>query len=205
MGYSIAQVSSGLGNVVAVDVINGQEFQRIKIDLGNEGQSIPVTGSIPVTIQNPTVTIAPLGPLVGTQSVSGSVSVNNFPSSQLVTINQVLPVSGTVSVNPHAVTQGTNPWITAENVLSSLTNTIVPAATGATVILASNTSRRSFSFYNGANSTAFLLFGASPSTTRYSLQVLSGAFYEMPLPVYTGAINAVWNTALGSGFVTEGV
>ena len=55
--YTYASVASGVGNQVAIDVVNNQEIQIIKLDLGGPGLSIPVTGFLPVYDNTLNVTV----------------------------------------------------------------------------------------------------------------------------------------------------
>lgn len=92
------EITSGAGTAVATDDVGGAHFQRIKLDIGGDGASSPVTSAnpLPVTIFNGSI------PVTGTfwqttQPVSGSVSVSNFPSSQAVT-GTFWPVTQPVSI-----------------------------------------------------------------------------------------------------------
>jgi hypothetical protein len=57
-------ITAGVGTPIATDEIGGVHYQRVKLDLGADGVSAPVVGTLPV---------------------SGTVSVSNFPASQEVT------------------------------------------------------------------------------------------------------------------------
>jgi len=48
--YSVAFVASGFGNNVAVDDVNNQLIEIIKLDVGPPGVSIPVSGFVPVVL-----------------------------------------------------------------------------------------------------------------------------------------------------------
>lgn len=71
----------GTGSTVAADEVGGAYFQRMKLDVGGDGVSVPVVGSVPVS---------------GSVSISGtpSVSVSGTPS---VTVSGTATVSGTVN------------------------------------------------------------------------------------------------------------
>lgn len=58
------------------------------------------------------------------------------------------------------------------------------------VALASNTARRTASFYNDTNVDILLALAATSSTTSYSVRVKPGGYYELPGQnlVYTGAV-----------------
>ena len=57
------QITAGSGTIISTDDVGGVQFQRVKLDLGANGASVPVEGSLPV---------------------SGTVSVDNFPATQAV-------------------------------------------------------------------------------------------------------------------------
>jgi hypothetical protein len=80
----------GTGATVAADEVGGAYFQRMKLDVGGDGVSVPVVGSVPVS---------------GSVSISGtpSVSVSGTPS---VTVSGTATVSGTV--NPSRAGTGTH-------------------------------------------------------------------------------------------------
>lgn len=79
-----------LGGSVATDDVAGAHFQRVKLDIGGDGVSSPVTAANPVPVSG-TVAISNASLAVtgaffqATQPISGAVSVSNFPASQAVT------------------------------------------------------------------------------------------------------------------------
>jgi hypothetical protein len=49
----------------------------------------------------------------------------------------------------------------------------------------------------------YVKFGATASTTSYTVQMAAGAYYEFPRPTYSGAVEGIWASATGSARVTE--
>lgn len=71
-------------------------------------------------------------------------------------------------------------------------------------ILASNTSRTGAVFFNESTAICYLAFAATASTTTYTVQIAAGGFYEIPsLPMWQGAVSAIWSAANGSLRITE--
>jgi hypothetical protein len=105
--------------------------------------------------------------------------------------------------------------LASDGTVSQLTPTstgpVAPSAAGDTVvavssvapgtqIIAANASRRGFLVGNCAGGrTIYLRLGATAATaTQYAVALAPGATYELPFPVYTGAIQAL---ASGGGAV----
>ncbi len=84
---------------------------------------------------------------------------------------------------------------------SACTN--VSAAASTTSILASTAGRRAAFFYNDSTSDLFLKLGATASTTSFTVKMPAYSYYEIPQPVYTGAVDGIWTTATGSVRITE--
>lgn len=71
------------GAFAAADEVDGVHYQIVKIDLGGDGVSQPVAGTLPVS---GTVSV---GNFPATQPVSGTVSVGNFPEQTGLTDAQL--------------------------------------------------------------------------------------------------------------------
>lgn len=83
---------------------------------------------------------------------------------------------------------------TLANVSSSATNVTVFAAAG-------NTNARTV--YNDSTAVLYLKFGATASTTSYTVQIAAGGYYEFPQPVYAGQVDGIWASANGAARVTS--
>lgn len=86
------------------------------------------------------------------------------------------------------------PTATLTNVSSSATSVS---------ILAANTARVGAAIYNDSTQVLYLKFGATASTSSFTVKMASGAYYEFPLPVYTGAVDGLWSSANGYARITE--
>ena len=106
------------------------------------------------------------------------------------------PVSGTFF-------QATQPVSLAN--ASTATQTTVADSASSVTVLASNASRVGASVTNDSTATLYLrLSGSAASTTDYTVQLVTGAYYEVPSR-YSGAITGIWasDPNTGSARVTE--
>lgn len=78
------------------------------------------------------------------------------------------------------------------------------ASSASTVVLkASNTARLGLSVFNDSTAILYLAFAATASTSAFTVKVGAGGYYELPGPVYTGAVSGIWASANGNARVTE--
>lgn len=88
--------------------------------------------------------------------------------------------------------------------VTTATLTNVSDAATSTSLSTSNPNRKGWYVTNDSSSILYINFGATASTTAYTVQVAAGGFYEMPLPVYTGAMNGIWSAdSTGAARITE--
>lgn len=83
---------------------------------------------------------------------------------------------------------------TLSNVASSATNV---------TLLAANTARLGAIFFNDSTAVLYLKFGATASTSSYTVQLATNTSYTLPAPTYTGRIDGLWASANGNLRVTE--
>lgn len=83
---------------------------------------------------------------------------------------------------------------TLANVTSSATSVTLFAANGAA---------RARAIYNDSTAVLYLKYGATASTTSYTVQLAAGAYYEFPQPVYGGVVDGIWASANGAARVTS--
>lgn len=101
-----------------------------------------------------------------------------------------LPVEGIVTFDPLVV--------------STATITTVDSSASSVQILAENTARVGFSCVNTDSYAVLIKFGTTASSTSYTIRLTQNSFYEMPSPVYTGRIDAIWEgNGDGALIVTE--
>lgn len=83
---------------------------------------------------------------------------------------------------------------TLANVSGSNTNVTVFVANGAA---------RVRTLQNDSSAILYLKFGATATTTSYTVQLAAGAYYEFPQPVYSGNVDGIWAATNGAARTTE--
>lgn len=128
---------------------------------------------------------AALGVIANPLFVTGSVTT---------TPTGVQTVTGSVAISGVAnVRQFGNPTAVLTNVASSITSV---------TILASNANRKQAIIYNDSTKKLYLKFGATASTTSFTILVFRDSYYEVP-GNYSGIIDGIWDAVNGSARVTE--
>jgi len=176
------------------------------IPITDNGGSITVDGTVAATqsgtwnITNVSGTVSlPTGAATEStlSSLNGKVTACNTGA---VTISAALP-AGTNNIGDIDVL--TLPAVVAATYSTSAVTSVVSAATS-TSILASNANRRMAIMVNDADKNCYVKLGATASTTSFSYKLTPGQTLELPMPVYTGAIDAIWEAGpTGSMRVTE--
>lgn len=83
---------------------------------------------------------------------------------------------------------------TLTNVASSATNVTLFAASG---------QARMRTIFNDSTAVLYLKFGATASTSSYTVQMATNTYYEFPIPVYAGQVDGIWASANGNARLTE--
>jgi hypothetical protein len=83
---------------------------------------------------------------------------------------------------------------TLANVSSSASSVTLFAAAGGV---------KGRTIYNDSTAVLYVKFGATASTTSYTVQLAAGAYYEFPRPVYGGVVDGIWASANGAARTTE--
>lgn len=175
-----APLPSGTNNIGDVDVLT---LPNVTL----ASQTNPFTSAIPVSDNGGSITVD--GTVAATQSGTWNV-----------TVNTALP-AGTNNIGDVDVL--TLPDVAIKTYSSSSVTSVVSAAVS-TSILASNANRRMAIMVNDTDKNAYVKLGATASTTSFSYKLTPGQTLELPVPVYTGAIDAIWDTSpTGSMRVTE--
>ena len=86
---------------------------------------------------------------------------------------------------------------------TSSIKTPVTAATTSTTVLAANPARRTAIFYNNSTSDCYLAYGATASSTSFTLYVPSFATIAINGQEYAGVLSAIWLSVNGTMNVTE--
>ncbi len=105
------------------------------------------------------------------------VAIVNAAGDQLVGFDQSRPGTGTLTQVPGSVTSVT--------------------------IVAANAARRQVLVVNDGNAELFLAFGATATTSAYSVLVPRNSQWSSVLDSYTGEISGIWPVAVGNAIVTE--
>lgn len=107
--------------------------------------------------------------------------------TQDVNIVSPLPIPVDLTIDVAAISVVTR-------VPSSLTNVTLKAA---------NVDRKGLSLYNDSNTTQYVKFGVTATTTDFTMVLPSKGFYEMPFPIYVGQIDVISSSTNGAIQVTE--
>ncbi len=84
---------------------------------------------------------------------------------------------------------------------ANLSNVTSSASSGS--LLAANTARRGVIIHNDSTATLYLKYGATASNSSYTVKIPADAYWEMPLPTYTGVLDGIWSAANGAARITE--
>lgn len=203
--YTTMGAEEARGNAIpnnAVMIGAADPSQNVIAINADSGGNLIVTG--PLTDTQLRATAVPVSaaslPLPTGAATESTLSTLNgkIPSNLTVTSTRLLvdgsgvtqPVSGTVTATPPTA--------------SSSSVTSVSGSASSVSLLASNSSRKMATFYNDSTATLYLKLGTTASTTSYTVQLVAGAYYELPgNQVYTGAIDGIWASATGAVRITE--
>ncbi|RJP21683.1 MAG: hypothetical protein C4529_07080 [Deltaproteobacteria bacterium] len=90
---------------------------------------------------------------------------------------------------------------TGGNATAGLSN--VASSASSVTILAANAARKGAIVYNDVDKYLYLKFGATASTTSFTVKMGPGDYYEVPFG-YTGILDGIWEASpTGSARVTE--
>lgn len=205
---------TGTNNIGDVDVLT---LPNITL----ASQANPFTSAIPISDNAGSITVD--GTVAATQSgtwnitnISGTISLPTGAATEstLSTLNGKVTACNTGAVTiSAALPAGTNnigdvdivslPSVVAATYSTSSVTSVTSAAVS-TSILASNANRRMAIMVNDTDKNVYIKLGATASTTSFSYKLTPGQTLELPMPVYTGAIDAIWDSSpTGSMRVTE--
>lgn len=105
-----------------------------------------------------------------------------------------------VSPNPLPVT-GT--LVITEGVVSVSVVTRVSSSTSNQTLVASNPDRQGLLFYNDSTAQQYIKFGATASTTDFTVVLVPKVFYEVAQPIFVGQIDVISSSTNGAIQVTE--
>ncbi len=90
--------------------------------------------------------------------------------------------------------------VTQKSGTATLSN--VSGSASSVTVLAANTSRLGATVYNDSTAILYLKFGATASTTSFTVKLQADDYYEVPFG-YVGILDGIWASATGSARVTE--
>ena len=172
--------------LIATDDVGGVQYQRVKLDVGGDGASSPVTSisPLPVSLAEGTVVDINNTPLPVTVGNTVDVAVTNAVSVTGSTVEVTGIVDGSIIAVPPKAATGTLTTV-ADNA-SSVT------------ILASNANRIKALITNDSSARLYLRFAASAaSTSNYGVSLAQHETWEEWH--YTGEIRGIWASDPGDG------
>lgn len=73
-----------------------------------------------------------------------------------------------------------------------------------TSLLASTATRKGVMVTNDSTSDLYLKYGATASATSFTVKIAAGGYWEMPEPIFTGALDGIWSAdSTGAARITE--
>ena len=191
-----------------IDGVSGQETManslpvviasdQSAVPISDDGGSITVDGTVAAT-QSGTWNI---------NSISGTVSLPTGAATEstLSTLDGKVTACNTGSVT---LASQANPFTSAIPVepetVSTSSVTSTSASASSVTVLASNANRKLAVFVNDSDKIAYVKLGGTASTTSYSYKLQPNSTLELAQPVYTGVVDAIWETSpTGAMRVTE--
>jgi len=82
--------------------------------------------------------------------------------------------------------------------VSSTTDVSLASAATSAQLLASNSSRKGLLLNNTDANAVYVYYGTTATASKFTVKIPAGGYWEMPQPIYTGRIDAIW-AADGSG------
>lgn len=154
-------VTPGTGKTVATDDVSGVQFQKVKLDIGGDGLSSPVT-DLATSAKQPALGTAgtPSADVITVQGVTSMTALKVDGSA----VTQ--PVSGTISVTGVATAANQT---TANSSLSSIDGKITAVNTGAVVLAAGTAAFGKLAANSGVDIGDVDVTSVTPGTSATSL------------------------------------
>lgn len=142
-----------------------------------------------------------------TQPVSGTVTATQATGTNLHAVidsGTVSTITNVVHVDDNSGSLTVDGTVTAvDSTASSATGTNVSSSATSVQLLAANAARKMATFFNDSTQIVYVKLGTTASATDYMFQLFSKGFYELPHPMYTGRIDAIWASANGTMRIVE--
>ena len=89
-------------------------------------------------------------------------------------------------------------------VSDTATTSSVSDSASSVTLLSANVDRVGFFIFNDSTEIAYVKFGATASSTDFTIRLTPNGIYESGVPVYRGRIDCIWaSNAAGSMRITE--
>lgn len=137
----------------------------------------------------------------GPVELLGQATMANSLPVAIASDQAALTVSGTVTSNQG--TAGSSAWLTKLEQPTSATVSSVAGSATSVSLLASNAARKGMTVFNDSTSDLYMKFGATASTSSFTVKIAGGGFYQMPVNGYAGAVDGIWSSATGNARLTE--
>ena len=182
------------------------------IPISDDGNSITVDGTIAATqsgtwnLTNITGTVSlPTG--AATESTLSTLNgkVTACDTGSVTLASQSNPFTSALPISDNGGSITVDGTITAEaETVSTSSVTRISASASSVTVLASNANRKLAVFVNDSDKIAYVKLGGTASTISYTYKLLPNNMLELAQPVYTGIVDAIWETSpTGAMQVTE--
>lgn len=201
------------GNVpVRTDDVGGVQYQIIKMDVGGNGVSVPVVGTMPVSgtvatggLTDGELRAAPV--TIDTAQLPAALVGGRLDENVGAWLGSTAPTVGSkTSPNsiPVVIASDQAAITVSPSTSAASARTSVAAAAADTLILASNAARKGAMVYNDSvSATLYLGLGTTAaSLTSFTSALVPGAYYEVPFS-FTGQLRGIWSAAVGNARVSE--
>lgn len=215
-----AAIPAGTNNIGDVDVLTvpaplsttggGTEAAALRVTIANDstgvvsvddnGGSLTVDGSVTATLAAGTNTNEVVGDVAQDAAIAGN------PLSMGLRASTATPTAMSAdgdSVYGWSDRNGAQ-MIRARPAATATLSNVAGSASSVT-LLAANTGRLGAMIYNDSTALLYVKFGATASTSSFTVRLGSQQYYELPNNpgVYTGVIDGIWASATGNARVTE--
>lgn len=103
-----------------------------------------------------------------------------------------------------AVTLASDDPLTVKQSASTASLTALASSATSAQLLAANAARKGLTLYNTDANAVLVKYGTTASATSFTVRITQNGYWEMPLPTYTGRIDAIWEgDGAGSLYATE--
>jgi hypothetical protein len=205
MADNVTIPATGTGTatpVVATDDVAGAHFQKVKLDVGGDGESIPLSSNdpLPVTMSGAIVTIQTSTGGLKNSSTNTDAIAASAETDALKVGSHGFVYNGTSWDRLRGDTLGLHISRSATSATATLLN--VDSSTTSGTLVAANATRKGASIHNDSTAVLYVKFGATASATSFTVKMAADAHYEVPFG-YTGRIDGIWASANGAARVTE--